>query len=196
MFYFDRYSKEFFRVIAPIHTTLAVWKWKSESFSVVSDSLQPQRLYSPWNSPGQNTGVGSHSLLQGICPTQGSNPGLPHCRRILYQLSCQGSPPTPTLSQQCVSSVCSISSLTIGVIILFLFSYSDSYMEVSHWSFNLHFLNDQWGETPFHMFDAIWVEWPIHCIWLGSVLAYFVILIKLGVGSLSFSKVVPVWMLY
>jgi len=39
--------------------------------------------YSPWNSPGQNTGVGSHSLLQGIFPTQGSNPGLPHCRQFL-----------------------------------------------------------------------------------------------------------------
>ena len=48
--------------------------------SVMSDSL---RLYSPWNSPGQNTGVGSLSLLQGIFPTQGSNPGLQHCRRIL-----------------------------------------------------------------------------------------------------------------
>ena len=45
-----------------------------------------------WNSPGQNTEVGSHSLLQRIFPTQGSNPGLPHCRRILYQLSHKGSP--------------------------------------------------------------------------------------------------------
>ena len=45
-----------------------------------------------WNSPGQNTGVGSLSLLQGIFPTQGSNPGLPHYRRILYQLSLKGSP--------------------------------------------------------------------------------------------------------
>ena len=44
------------------------------------------------NSPGQNTGVGSLSLLQGIFPTQGSNPGLPHCRWILYQLSHKGSP--------------------------------------------------------------------------------------------------------
>ena len=43
--------------------------------------------YSPWNSPGQNSEVGSLSLLQGILPTQGSNPGLQHCRRILYQLS-------------------------------------------------------------------------------------------------------------
>ena len=63
---------------------------ESENSSVVSDSLQP--LYSPRNSPGQNTGVGSCSLLQGIFPTQGSNPGLPHCRQILYQLSHQGSP--------------------------------------------------------------------------------------------------------
>ena len=44
----------------------------------------------PWNSPGQNIGVGSLSLLQGIFPTQGLNPGLPHCRRILCQLSFQG----------------------------------------------------------------------------------------------------------
>ena len=44
-------------------------------------------MYSSWNSPGQNTAVGSHSLLQGIFPTQGSNPSLPHCGRILYQLS-------------------------------------------------------------------------------------------------------------
>ena len=62
-------------------------KW-SKSYSVVSDSLQPHGLY----SPGQNTGVGSLSLLQGIFPTQGYNPGLPHCRRILYQLSHEGSP--------------------------------------------------------------------------------------------------------
>ena len=52
----------------------------------------PHGLYSPWNSPGQNTAVGSLSLLQGIFPTQGSNPGLLQCRRILYQLSHKGSP--------------------------------------------------------------------------------------------------------
>ena len=49
---------------------------------------------SPWNSPGQNTGVGILSLLQRIFPTQGSSPGLPHCRRIFYQLSHKGSPRT------------------------------------------------------------------------------------------------------
>ena len=63
-----------------------------ESCSVVSGSLWPRGLYSPWNSSGHNTGVGSLSLLLGIFPTQGSNPGLPHCRRILYQVSHQGSP--------------------------------------------------------------------------------------------------------
>ena len=55
--------------------------------SVMSNSFRPRGLYSPWNSLGQNTGVGSLSLLQGIFPIQGSNPGLPHCRRILYHLS-------------------------------------------------------------------------------------------------------------
>ena len=60
-------------------------KKKSENCSVMSDFV------SPWNSPGQNTGVGSLSLLQGIFPNQRSNPGLPHCRRILYQLNHKGS---------------------------------------------------------------------------------------------------------
>ena len=65
---------------------------ESESRSVVSNFLQPNGLYSPWDSPGQNTGVGNLSLFQGISPTQGSNPGLLHCRRILYQLSHKGNP--------------------------------------------------------------------------------------------------------
>ena len=70
------------------------------SHSVVSNSLQryglqPTRFLCPWNFPGQNTGVGRHSPLQGIFPTQGLNPGLPHCRRILYHLSHQGSNYTP-----------------------------------------------------------------------------------------------------
>ena len=55
-------------------------------------TLQPHRLYSPWNFPGQNTGVGSLFLLQWIFPTRGLNRGLLRCRQILYQLSYQGSP--------------------------------------------------------------------------------------------------------
>ena len=55
---------------------------ESENLSVVSDSLRPHGLYSPWNSPGQNFGVGSFSLLQGIFPTLESNQGTLHCRQI------------------------------------------------------------------------------------------------------------------
>ena len=65
---------------------------ESESLSVMPDSWRPRGLHSPWNSPGQNTGVGGLSLLQGIFPTQESNPGLPHCTQFLYQLSHKGSP--------------------------------------------------------------------------------------------------------
>ena len=80
---------------------------ESESRSVLSDSFRPHGLYiySPWNSPGQNIGVGSLSLLQGIFPTQGSNPGLPHSRWIPYQLSHKGSPSVaePLIKNQSMS---------------------------------------------------------------------------------------------
>ena len=78
-------------VISCLQETYILVKW-SESCLVVSDSLWPHGLYSPWNSPGQNTWMGSLSLLQRIFQTQGSNPGFPHCRRILNQLSHKGSP--------------------------------------------------------------------------------------------------------
>ena len=60
---------------------LAAGLLTTESCSVMSSCLWPHGLYSPWTSPGQNTGVGSLSLLQGIFPTQGWNPGLLHCRK-------------------------------------------------------------------------------------------------------------------
>ena len=79
-------------IVQIVQRDLFTWKWReSGSRSVVPDSLWPHGLYNPWNYPGQNTGVGSLSLLQGIFPTQGSSPGLPHCRRFLYQLSQNGS---------------------------------------------------------------------------------------------------------
>ena len=60
-----------------------------------TEQMNWTELYSPWNSPGQNTRVGSRSHLQGIFPTQGLNPGLPHCRLgILYCLSHQSFPPS------------------------------------------------------------------------------------------------------
>ena len=85
-----KYKPSIFRV--KIFCIISLIESESESRSVVSDSLWPHGLYKPWNSPGQNTGVGILSLLQKIFPTQGSSPGLPHCRRILYQLSHKGSP--------------------------------------------------------------------------------------------------------
>ena len=75
----------------------------------MSDSWQPHGLYSPWNSLGQNTGVSSLSLLQGIFPTQGSKPGLLNCGRILYQLSHKGSPSETLCRHQliwCVTEFC------------------------------------------------------------------------------------------
>ena len=67
------------------------------SRSVLYDSLWlhgllPTKLLCPWDFPGKNIGVGCHALLQGIVPTQGLNPGLPHGRSILYHLNHQWSP--------------------------------------------------------------------------------------------------------
>ena len=81
--------------LCPKNISLTQAPQECESCSVVSDSLQPCGLYSPWNSPSQNTGVGSLSLVQGFEPriwTQDLNPGLLLCRWILYQLSHKGSP--------------------------------------------------------------------------------------------------------
>ena len=58
----------------------------------MSDSLGPHGLYHLWNSPGQNTGVGSLSFLQGNLPKAAIEPMSPACRQILYQLSHKGSP--------------------------------------------------------------------------------------------------------
>ena len=79
-------SFEIFEAYLFQHVSLPFFFFFSESCSVTSDSLWLQGLYSPWNSPGQNTEVGSLSLLQGW------NPRLLHCRGILYQLSHKGSP--------------------------------------------------------------------------------------------------------
>ena len=70
-----------------------LWKWKSLSRVqlFVTPWTVTARLLSPWNSPGKNTGMGGHSLLQGIFATQGSNQGLPNCKQTLYHLSHQES---------------------------------------------------------------------------------------------------------
>ena len=87
-FYFLGFQNYCGRWLQPWKTLLSLRKVmtslenESESRSVTSDSLWPHGLYSAWNSPGQNTGVCSLSLLQQVFPTRESNPGLPHCKRI------------------------------------------------------------------------------------------------------------------
>ena len=71
------YSLEFYFLLMP---------------QITHGDLKPHGLYSPWNSPGQNTEEGSLSLLQRIFPTQGSKPGLLHCRWFLNELNHKGSP--------------------------------------------------------------------------------------------------------
>ena len=87
--FYPQYSSLLF-LFSPSKSSVSISE--SEVHSVMFDSLRPHGLYSPWNSPGQNPGVGSLSLLQGIFLTQGLNPGLLCCGWILYQLSYQGSP--------------------------------------------------------------------------------------------------------
>ena len=77
---------------------ISLVKSESVSCSVLSDSLrshEPSRLLCPWNFLGKNNGVGSHSILQGMFPTQELNLGLLHYRQILYHLSHQGNPLKP-----------------------------------------------------------------------------------------------------
>ena len=73
-------------LVSPVKSKI-YGKWSDMKVTQSSDSLWAHGLYSLWNSPGQNTGVGSLSLLQGIFPTQGSNPDLLHGRQIPYQLN-------------------------------------------------------------------------------------------------------------
>ena len=75
------------------HYTVLYYESESEvaqSCPTLCDSMEPNRLLCPWDFPGKGTGVSCHFFLQGIFPTQGSNPCLPHCRQTLYRLSHQG----------------------------------------------------------------------------------------------------------
>ena len=97
-------GRRVFSSLAPPEKSQQPVESESESCIVMSDSLRPNGLYSPWNSLGQITGVGSLSLLQGIFLIQGLNPGLLHCRQILYQLSRKGS----FTQYVCMGSMCII----------------------------------------------------------------------------------------
>ena len=120
----DTYSLLLLAVCLPDYTLLEHEPQRSSacvSSLVTSTSLQPHgleptRLLCPWDSPGKNTGVGCHFLLQGIFPTQGLNPGLLQCRKILYHLNYQESiqvgsafSPIPLVSR-IVSDMCRFSN--------------------------------------------------------------------------------------
>ena len=82
-----------FSVLGTVHTQLDIQVVEMEHQVIwIYKISKKEKKRIPWNSPGQNTGVGSRSLLQGIFLTQGPNPGLPHCRQILYQLKPAGKP--------------------------------------------------------------------------------------------------------
>ena len=81
-----------YKVQTDLHQSMCLSGCFVVSNSLQPHGLQPARLVCPWNFPCKNTGVGCYFLLQGIFLTQGLNPGLLHCRHILYYLSHQGSP--------------------------------------------------------------------------------------------------------
>ena len=135
---------------------------ESESCSVMSDSLQPHGWYSPWNSPDQNTRVGSGSLLQGIFLTQGLNWGLLNCRWILYQLSMSEAWHDKITSnynisisaRDCYFPMVLLSCL-LAVVMFRKLSYS-AILEIAWWVIlepNLGHTQGHWeeaGESPLH----------------------------------------------
>ena len=130
---------------------------ESESHSVVSDSLRSHGRYSPWNSPGQNTGVGSLSLLQGIFPTEGLNPGLLQC--WMQELSHKRSP-TDRYVGEYFSNIKISTRLRLLIVLfkscvsfLIFFSWSVVYSRVGKFSIVLaRLLNFSWQICPFLLF--------------------------------------------
>ena len=128
--------------------------------------IAPQALWafnSPWNSPGQNTGVGSFSLLQGIFPTQGWNPGLLHCRWILYQLSHKGSPKCPSAQRlSCYRKWPQGYSFLRALLFLFYFSFSLCIAVA--WISSVGFVLGVWELPPTCMDVPLflpWALWPV-----------------------------------
>ena len=85
--YSDKYSSWFLVKSATLVVVGGGGLVAKSCSTLATHGLEPARLLCPWNSPGKNTWVGCHFFLQGIFPTQGLNPGLLHCRQIIYWLS-------------------------------------------------------------------------------------------------------------
>ena len=126
----------------------------------------------PWNSPGKNTGVGYHSLFQGIFPTQRSNPGLPHCRQMLYHLNHQGN---PTDCPQFSISHLLLFQMQSG------FFFMTAFIEATY---NLHV-----AKPKGHMSVLIWLDLSAT---FGNWLDKWLIPLLWKV-SLSFHDITPFW---
>ena len=153
-----------FAQFAVIHTVKCfriVNESESESRSVVFYSLWPCGLYSPWNSPGQNTGVGNLSLLEGIFPIQVSNPGILHCRQILYQLSHKGS------EAEVSEAEINISPWSISPWHFFFFSGSSVSLKLSLdiWRFLVHVLLKPSLKDFGHNLASMWNKFNCMVVW-------------------------------
>ena len=131
-------------------------KW---SRSVVSNSLrscglQPFRLFCPWDSPGKRTGVGRHFHLQGIFPTQRSNPGLPHCRQTLYPLIYQESPKN--------------TGMDCPALLQGIFPTQGSYSDLSHCRQILYHLSHE-GSPITSNINLILLHWIYWCVRKSAV---------------------------
>ena len=126
--------------------------------SLWSHGLWPTRLLHPWDFPGKNTGVGCRFLLQGIFPTQGLNPGLPHCRQTLHPLSHKGSPTVDVPLPNKNPTASQISRIR-----------PKEWLESSH-PFFASALQYMSRAMVTKICDQTWTSWPLLCVgWIVKV---------------------------
>ena len=150
------------------------------------------------DSPGKNTGVVCHALLQGIIPTQGLNPGLPQCRQILYHLSHQGSTELPLPGIKPVPPAVEVGSQPLGhqgspvsfKVMLFIFKFlillELNFCAVSPLHMNLHVVNFQRGKCVFtcpvtYVSSRVWRTLSCVCVlyrWLCFCALYCIVLCR------------------
>ena len=168
---------------------LLTTEWKRKKVKVVQlcPTLRAHGLYSPWNSPGQNTEVRSLSLLQGIFPNQGLNPCLPHCRGILYQLSHKKAQDTGVGSLSLFQRIFPTQESHPGLLhcrwILYKLSHQGSFCQ---------FFNAQFFSTSCH---HITVRHNHSWLWMHRVFFFFCLC---GIIPLSITAtyLVPHWVVY